>query len=113
MRGYLSALLKGSCHTVCIPLGGVWLQVLDALQAHDVLGKRLAHPSLSHGANNLYARGIFEEETRPNLARRIGDLVPDEPGGVLLTVNDKKLHAPLRLLLRLRDPSADGDTMQS
>jgi len=44
-------------------------QVLDALVADKALGARLAAPSVSYGAANLYMRGPLEEATRGNLAR--------------------------------------------
>ena len=75
---------------------------------HPTLGRLLAHPSVSAGSSPLYMRGAFEEETRPNLARRIVDLLGPGEGtdrAALLTVNDRKLHAPLRVRLRL----VDGD----
>lgn len=34
---------------------------MDAMLAHPLLGKHLAHPSLSYGSKNLYAHGIFEQ----------------------------------------------------
>mmetsp|Transcript_8224 Transcript_8224/g.14098 ORF Transcript_8224/g.14098 Transcript_8224/m.14098 type:complete len:434 (-) Transcript_8224:151-1452(-) len=76
-------------------------QVIDAILVHPVLKKHLVHPSLSYGATNLYAHGIYEQETRPNLEKPISELVVLEEGKsyALLTVNDKKLHAPLRLRL--------------
>lgn len=76
-------------------------QVIELMLAHPVLGKMLAHPSVSYGAQQLYARGIFEADTRPNLARPVGELLGGQ-ADVLLNVNDKKLSAPLRVRLRLR-----------
>lgn len=46
-----------------------WMQVLDQLQSHELVGKRLSAPSISYGSENLYARGIFEADTRPNLSK--------------------------------------------
>jgi hypothetical protein len=65
--------------------------------ADESLGKLLKNPSLSYGSQNLYAHGVFEEETRPNLSKKIKDLVSDK---ALLTVNDKALPAPMRVVLK-------------
>lgn len=75
-------------------------QVIDVMLQHPQLGPLLAHPSISHGFSNLYMRGVFEAETRPNLAKPMRELIEGEES-VLLTVNDKKLSAPLRVRLRL------------
>ena len=40
----------------------------------------------------------LQTETRPNLLRRIGELVPEDKA--VLTVNDKSLSAPMRVLLK-------------
>jgi hypothetical protein len=88
-------------------------QVIDALLSHPVLGHHLKAPSVSLGAVNLYAHGIFEEETRPNLGRIMSDLVPEQPGGVILTVNDKKLHAPMRVHLKYSSASENGQAPMS
>ena len=45
------------------------MQVLDLLQDREAVGKKLSAPSISYGAKALYARGIFEADTRPNLAK--------------------------------------------
>lgn len=71
---------------------------------HPQLGRLIAHPSVSHGATPLYMRGAFEEETRPNLGRCAADLLAGEGAAgapAVLTVNDKKLPAPLRVRLKL------------
>ena len=64
---------------------------------------QLSAPSVSHGARQLFARGVFEEDTRANLGRTLAELlgapVPGEP--FLLTANDKRLPNPLRLRLTL------------
>ena len=69
--------------------------VLAALAAHATLGPLLGAPSLSFGARNLYMRGALEAETAGNLEKRIGDLVDGD--GSVLTVNDRKLVAPLKV----------------
>lgn len=69
--------------------------------AHPVLGKMLAHPSVSYGTKQLYVRGVFEADTKPNLKKPVSELLEGE-STVLLTVNDKKLNAPLRVRLRLQ-----------
>ncbi|KAG1660704.1 hypothetical protein FOA52_014323 [Chlamydomonas sp. UWO 241] len=73
-------------------------QVIDAMMADPIIGAELKKPSVALGATNLYAHGVFEDETRPNLAKRVRDLVPEDK--TVLTVNDKVLHAPMRVLLR-------------
>lgn len=60
--------------------GGPWptnTQVLDKIMEPSALGegRQLAGPSLSLGSAHLFARGIYEEETTPNLAKPIGQLV--------------------------------------
>ncbi|KAK3284824.1 NEDD8-activating enzyme E1 catalytic subunit [Cymbomonas tetramitiformis] len=67
--------------------------------------EKLATPSVSFQGCNLYMRGIFEEETRPNLAKRIIDLMEGATSGVLI-VNDKKLHGPLRIQLSINAAQA-------
>ncbi len=78
-------------------------QVIDLMLAHPSLGRLLAHPSVSHGPTPLYMRGVMEEDTRQNLTRPVRELLGGEGVGaaVQLTVNDKKLSAPLRVRLRL------------
>ena len=44
-------------------------QVMEELIADKALGAKLAAPSISHGAQNLYMRGVLEEATRENLDR--------------------------------------------
>lgn len=44
-------------------------QVMDALVADKTLGANLAAPSISHGSENLYMRGVLEEATRDNLSK--------------------------------------------
>ena len=82
------------------------LQFLDQLLADPSLGKHLSAPSVSLGSTNLYAHGIFEAETRPNLVRPMGQLVPDD--GSLLTLNDKKLKGPIRVRLSYKAGAASG-----
>jgi ubiquitin-activating enzyme E1 C len=72
-------------------------QVIDKILESELLGKDIKSPSVSLGAENLYAHGIYEAETRPNLTKKIGELVP---GGGLLTINAKSLAAPRRVMLR-------------
>lgn len=66
-----------------------------------MLGKMMAHPSVTYGTKQLYSRGIFEADTRPNLEKPVSELLEGETTA-LLTVNDKKLSAPLRVRLRLK-----------
>ncbi|KAL6768747.1 UBA3 [Auxenochlorella protothecoides x Auxenochlorella symbiontica] len=74
--------------------------LLGLLTLHPALGRLLREPSLSVGSVPLYARGVFEEETRPNLDRQLRELVTGPL--VELTVNDKGLVAPLKVQLRLQ-----------
>ena len=37
--------------------------------ADRTLGTNLSAPSISHGAENLYMRGVLEEATRDNLSK--------------------------------------------
>lgn len=84
-------------------------QVIDLMLAHPQLGRLLAHPSVSYGPTPLYMRGVLEEDTQPNLDRKLRDLLEScmeggeeaLQGALQLTVNDKKLNAPLRVRLRL------------
>eukprot|EP00879_Flechtneria_rotunda_P023907 GHRR01025319.1.p1 GENE.GHRR01025319.1~~GHRR01025319.1.p1 ORF type:complete len:346 (+),score=71.39 GHRR01025319.1:248-1285(+) len=76
-------------------------QVIDLMLQHPVLGNMLAHPSVSYGTKQLYARGIYEADTKPNLSRPVAELLNGE-ANTLLTVNDKKLNVPLRVRLRLK-----------
>jgi hypothetical protein len=46
-------------------------------------------------------RGAMEELTRENLSKSLSELVGCE--GCTVTVNDKKLPAPLRVRLRMLD----------
>jgi NEDD8-activating enzyme E1 len=85
-----------------VPRDATLAQVLDAMLADSRLGTMLNAPSLSHGSKNLYVRGALEETTRPNLEKTTLELVGGEDAmakGVVLTVNDKKLAAPLRVRL--------------
>jgi ubiquitin-activating enzyme E1 C len=75
-------------------------------------------PSVSSAtAGHLYMRGVFEEETRVNLGKKLVDLVPDdavddagagtaaEDGTarrIDLEVNDKKMKRSLRLRVFLK-----------
>ncbi|GAX80134.1 hypothetical protein CEUSTIGMA_g7572.t1 [Chlamydomonas eustigma] len=77
-------------------------EVLDKMMVDPVLSTLLKKPSVSYGSKNLYvAQGIFEADTRVNLQKTIGELVPDERP--ILTVNDKSLSAPMRVMLRFTD----------
>ncbi len=70
-RAYIYMVLK--------PCSRAWAhprQVLDALVADKALGARLAAPSVSYGAANLFMRGPLEEATRGNLARVRGPAAP-------------------------------------
>lgn len=73
---------------------------IDAMLGHPTLGAVLAAPSVSHGSTNLYVRGALEAHTAPNLGRRLAELLEGAGERPVLTVNDKKLPAPLRVRLR-------------
>lgn len=73
-------------------------ELLDLLLAHSTLGKMIERPSLSVGATMVFGRGIYEQETRPNLQLPVADFLGAE-GGVMM-VNDKKLAGPLRIRIR-------------
>ena len=81
-------------------------ELLDVVRA---LRPELTAPSISYGARQLYARGIFEEETRDNLGRTLAELLRSEGGvdvaSALLVVNDKQLSNPLRLRIAIIQPS--------
>jgi hypothetical protein len=62
-------------------LCGAGVQVIDCMLAHPQLARLLAHPSVSYGTSNLYMRGVLEEETRPNLSKRMTELMELEAGG--------------------------------
>jgi hypothetical protein len=98
--GLLEPILQNSCDEPYLLLLGLCVQVIDAMLTHSTLKPLLAHPSVSYGSNNLYMRGVFEEETKPNLQRNMLELL-DGNTNAQLTVNDKKLSAPLRVRLRL------------
>lgn len=83
------------------PASSTLQQVIDLMLEHPVLGKMMAHPSVTYGTKQLYSRGIFEADTRPNLEKPVSELLEGETTA-LLTVNDKKLSAPLRVRLRLK-----------
>lgn len=75
-------------------------------------------PSVSSAtAGHLYMRGVFEEETRANLGKKLVDLVPDDADDdagagtaaedgtarrIDLEVNDKKMKRSLRLRVFLK-----------
>eukprot|EP00873_Tetraselmis_striata_P019120 jgi/Tetstr1/439384/TSEL_027819.t1 len=81
---------------------GMTLQeAIDAMLRDDQIGERVAAPSISYGEKNLYMRGAMEELTRENLSKPLSELVGRE--SCTLTVNDKKLPAPLRVRLRMTD----------
>ena len=101
--------------------------MIEAVKAHPSVGPRVAHPSVSHGSENLYVRGALEELTRGNLDRGMRELLlgPAAAAGggaaaagsgggggggasddgtrvsATLTVNDKQLAAPMRVRLTL------------
>lgn len=90
----------GSGVPVAMPPNSTLQSLLDALLLR--FPDRLAAPSISHGVRPLYVRGVFEEETRPNLSRTIEDLlaeggVDSAAGGCTFLVNDRKMTGTLRI----------------
>ncbi|KAK9867203.1 hypothetical protein WJX84_006071 [Apatococcus fuscideae] len=87
------------------PASSTLQQVIDMLQADPRFEGKLQSPSVSCGSHNLYMRGVFEEETRPNLSKAMKALI----GGTqaILQINDKKLVAPLRIRLSLTDADSE------
>jgi ubiquitin-activating enzyme E1 C len=87
---------------VAMPAGATLAALLEVLLAR--FPEQLSAPSVSFGSQPLYVRGVFEEETRPNLARTLAELLQeagaDMARGVTLHVNDKKMpHGALRVRL--------------
>lgn len=80
--------------------------LIDIMMAHPALvEKKIKSPSIMYGSQPLFAKGIYEEETRQNLDRVMKELLPLEAvgdKGVLLTLNDKALAVPTRLVLRYK-----------
>jgi ubiquitin-activating enzyme E1 C len=92
---------------LAMPADATLAALLAALLAR--FPEQLSAPSVSYGPQPLYVRGVFEEETRPNLARRLSDLLAgaDLARGVTLLVNDKRMpHGPLRVRLTATAPEA-------
>ncbi len=56
--------------------------VIDAMLSHPTLKPLHAHPSVSYGAHQLYARGVWEEDTKSNLARPITTLLEEAGKGM-------------------------------
>lgn len=96
--------------------GATLRDVIAAIKAHPSMGPRAAHPSVSHGSENLYVRGALEELTRGNLDKGMRELLLGSAGAggggggatddgarvsATLTVNDKQLAAPMRVRLTL------------
>lgn len=75
------------------------MQFIDLLLRDERLDgeKKLSAPSVSHDDKRLYVRGVFEQSTRPNLEKVMGDLV--EESNEVLQVNDKKLPYTLKVRL--------------
>mmetsp|Transcript_11925 Transcript_11925/g.16163 ORF Transcript_11925/g.16163 Transcript_11925/m.16163 type:complete len:436 (+) Transcript_11925:225-1532(+) len=71
-------------------------QVLDTLM--EKFESKIEKPSISYQGTNLYMRGVFEEETRPNLEKPMKELMNGASSGVCI-VNDKKLQGPMRIRL--------------
>ena len=106
-----------------VPSDATLQDVIDAMVNDSGLGKHLSAPSVSFGAVNLYMRGALEEMTRGNLEKKMVDLVSSNNenggssngeaiaatnGGVMLTVNDKALVAPLRVRLKFSTTSGEN-----
>ena len=91
-----------------VPESATLREVIDAMLADPGLGKHLTNPSVSYGTANLYMRGALEEATRSNLDKPMVSLVDGNGDGVMLTVNDKALIAPLRVRLKMNGTMEDG-----
>eukprot|EP00884_Botryococcus_braunii_P012664 jgi/Botrbrau1/21399/Bobra.0216s0018.1 len=74
--------------------------VIEVLLEDVVLGPQIKEPSISYGSKNLYMRGVLEEMTRPNLSKKMLDLLEGEQS-VVLQLNDKALPNPVRIRLKL------------
>lgn len=84
------ASLTRDCTFFCI-------KFINALLEDARLADMLSNPSVSYGAKRLYVRGVFEQETRPNLDKTMGSLVQDD--NAILEVNDKKIMHTLKIRL--------------
>lgn len=89
---------------VAAPVGLTLAAFLELLMSR--FPEQLSAPSVSYGVHPLYARGVFEEETRPNLPRQLTELLQeagaDVSQGITLHVNDKRMpHGALRVRLTL------------
>ena len=82
-------------------------ETINALLEHKDLKNLISMPSINYGTKNLYVRGALEESTRPNLDKTMDELLGSPRGIVVVTVNDKKLAAPLRVRLQLIDTLPD------
>lgn len=101
---------------ISLPKSFTLQQTIDAIVSHKDLQKLLSYPSISHGMRNVYMRGALEASTKLNLVKTLDEIFVGMED-VVLTVNDKKLAAPLRVRLRLLDGvdhmnQDDNDCMQ-
>lgn len=69
------------------------VQVIDALVADKALGASLSAPSISHGSENLYMRGVLEEMTRENLSK-VRHKFSDKIASKLMEMFRLDNHAP-------------------
>ncbi|KAJ1728623.1 NEDD8 activating enzyme [Coemansia biformis] len=80
-------------------------QLIDALKEHGVF--QLKAPSLTLAGTNLYFQNpkALEEQTRPNLSKRLRDLFDS---GSTLTVTDPTLPTGLRVTVNFTDATDPG-----
>jgi len=74
-------------------------ELIDVVSAHASVKGNISAPSISCGSMNLYMHGPLEEATRPNLQRKVKDLIMTNKA--TLAINDKKLPRTLRLNLTI------------
>lgn len=70
---------------------------IDALLEDARFAGMLSKPSVSYGAKRLYVRGVFEEDTRPNLGKTMGSLIEDHNS--ILEINDRNLMHTMKVRL--------------
>jgi len=90
--------LSCSAGLPCVVPPGTPLQALiDMLMQDGRLEGKLKGPSVFFGPKPLFSRGPLEAVTAPNLAKTMEDLMGGTEG--VLSLNDKRLKAPVRVRL--------------
>lgn len=75
-------------------------EFLQLLVEDENLKHHISSPTVSYGHANIYMRGALEHLTVENLPKKLFDLIAAVNPGVsspVLTINDRKLCAPLKL----------------